>query len=80
MASVYYCKNVMHISEYGKTPDELWEQALTEIERRYDPSDTKFICTAMVRIGYKRFEWIPAVFVLDKYHKNKAIKMMTVGF
>lgn len=37
----HYCKNVMHISEYGKTPDELWEQALTEIERRYDLSDTK---------------------------------------
>ena len=35
------CKNIFHISEYGKTPDELWEQALTEIERRYDLTDTK---------------------------------------
>lgn len=77
----HYCKNVMHISEYGKTPDELWEQALTEIERRYDLSDTKIYLHGdganWIQTG---FEWIPgAVFVLDKYHKNKAIKMMTAG-
>ena len=75
------CKNVFHISEYGKTPDELWEQVLTEIEARYDLTDTKIYLHGD-GAGWiqKGFEWIPnAVFVLDKYHKNKAIKGMTAG-
>lgn len=77
----HYCENIFHISEYGKTPDDLWEQALTEIERRYDLTDTKIYLHgdggAWIQKG---LEWIPnAVFVLDKYHKNKAIKAMTAG-
>ena len=76
-----FCKNVFHISEYGKTPDDLWEQVLSEIERRYDLTDTKIYLHgdggAWIQTG---FEWLPgAVFVLDKYHKNKAIKTMTAG-
>ena len=77
----HYCENVFHISEYGKSPDELWEQALTEIERRYDLTGTRIYLHGdganWIQTG---FEWIPdAVFVLDKYHKNKAIKTMTTG-
>ncbi len=76
------CTNVFHISEYGKQPDELWEQVLTEIESRYDITDTKIYLHGdggnWIQTG---LEWIPdAVFVLDKYHKNKAIKSMTAGF
>jgi len=76
-----WCKNVFHISEYGKTPDDLWEQVLTEIERRYDITDTKIYLhgdgAAWVQKG---LEWIPnVIFVLDKYHKNKAIKNITAG-
>jgi len=75
------CKNIFHISEYGKTPDEIWEQALTEIERRYDITGTKIYLHgdggSWIQTG---LEWItPAKFVLDKYHKNKAIKTMTAG-
>lgn len=75
------CKNVFHISEYGKKPDELWEQVLSEIEKRYDLTDTRVYLhgdgASWIQNG---FEWIPnAVFVLDKYHKNKAIKAMTAG-
>jgi len=75
------CKNVFHISEYGKTPDDLWEQTLTEIERRYDLAGTRIYIhgdgAKWIQTG---FEWIPnAIFVLDKYHKNKAIKGMTAG-
>ena len=75
------CKNVFHISEYGKPPDDLWEQALTEIEERYDLSDTKiYLHGDGAGWVQKGLEWIPdAVFVLDKYHKNKAIKAMTAG-
>jgi len=77
----HYCKNIFHVSEYGKTPDDLWEQALTEMERRYDLTDTKiYLHGDGANWIQKGFEWIPnAVFVLDKYHKNKAIKGMTAG-
>ena len=76
-----FCNNIFHISEYGKTPDELWEQALTEIERRYDLTDTKiYLHGDGANWVQKGLEWIPnAIFVLDKYHKNKAIKVMTAG-
>jgi len=75
------CKNVFHISEYGKKTDELWEQALDEIESRYELDNTKIYLHGdggnWIQTGY---EWIPnAEFVLDKYHKNKAIKAMTAG-
>ena len=76
-----YCKNVFHISEYGKTPDELWEQALTEIERRYDMTGTRVYLHGDGANWIKTCcDWLPqAIFVLDKYHKNKAIKVMTAG-
>jgi hypothetical protein len=75
------CKNVFHISEYGKKTDDLWEQVLTEIEQRYDLTDTKIYLHGD-GAGWiqKGLEWIPnTVFVLDKYHKNKAIKAMIAG-
>ena len=75
------CKEVFHISEYGKTSDDLWEQALTDIERRYDLTDTKiYLHGDGADWVQKGLEWIPsAIFVLDKYHKNKAIKTITAG-
>ena len=77
----HFCKNIFHISDYGKRPDDLWEQALNEVESRYDLTDTKVYLHGdggqWVQTG---LEWFPsAVFVLDKYHKNKAIKGMTAG-
>ena len=75
------CKNVFHISEYGKGTGELWEQVLSEIEKRYDLTDTKIYLHGDGG-GWiqKGMEWLPnAKFVLDKYHKNKAIKQMTAG-
>ena len=75
------CKNVFHISEYGKKTDDLWEQVLTEIEKRYDLKDTRIYLHGD-GAGWiqKGLEWIPgSIFVLDKYHKNKAIKQMTAG-
>ena len=76
-----FCKNIFHISEYGKTPDDLWEQALTEIERRYDLTETKiYLHGDGAGWVQKGLEWLPnAIFVLDKYHKNKAIKSITAG-
>jgi len=73
------CKNVFHISEYGKDSDELWEQVLTEIESRYELDDTRIYLhgdgAAWIEKG---LEWLPkSRFVLDKYHKNKSIRKMT---
>ena len=31
------CKNVFRRAEFGKKTEELWEEVLTEMERRYDP-------------------------------------------
>ncbi len=76
------CKNVFHISDYGKTPDELWDEVLTRIEQHYDLTNTKiylhgdgasWIC--------KGKEWLhDAVFVLDLYHKNKYIQQLLAGY
>lgn len=75
------CRNVFHISEYGKSTEELWEQALTEAEARYDLGGTRVYLhgdgAAWIRQG---LDWFPrSAFVLDKYHKNKEIPQMTAG-
>ena len=75
------CSNVFHISEYGISSEELWEQALSEVESRYDLSGTRVYLhgdgAAWIKQG---LEWFPqAIYVLDKYHKNKAIAAMTAG-
>ena len=75
------CKNVFHVSECRKGPSELWEQVSDEIERRYDLSDAKIYLhgdgASWIREG---LEYLPnCVFVLDRYHKNKAIKQALSG-
>jgi hypothetical protein len=75
------CRNIFHISEYGKSTEELWEQALTEVESKYDLDGTKIYLhgdgAAWIAQG---LEWFPnSIFVLDKYHKNKEIPKMTAG-
>ena len=35
------CKNVFNCSEFGKKTEDLWEEVLTEMERRYDLTNTK---------------------------------------
>ena len=35
------CKNVFHISEYGKNNDDFWEQVSDEIEKRYILDEAK---------------------------------------
>ena len=75
------CKNVFHISEYGKSMSALWEQVYDEIDRRYDLSCTKIYLhgdgAAWIKQG---LEHLPKCeFVLDRYHKNKAIKQALSG-
>ena len=75
------CKNIFHISEYGKKPNELWEEFLTELERRYDLEGTKIYLhgdgAPWIKTG---LEWLPnSVFVLDRYHVNKTLKTAVSG-
>lgn len=68
-----YCKNVFHISEYGKTPDDLWEQVLYEIERRYDLAGTRIYLHGdggtWIQTG---LEWLPgAVLCLISITKTR---------
>lgn len=75
------CKNVFHCSEFGKKTEELWEEALTEMERRYDLTDTKIYLHGDGASWIKQgLEWLPnSVFVLDRYHINKALKGVVSG-
>lgn len=75
------CKNVFHCSEFGKKTEDLWEEVLTEMERRYDLTNTKIYLhgdgAPWIKAG---LEWLPnSVFVLDRYHANKALKGAVSG-
>ena len=75
------CKNVFHISEYGKSPAALWEQVSDEIDRRYDLHKAKIYLhgdgASWIKTG---LEYLPnCEFVLDRYHKNKSIKQALSG-
>lgn len=75
------CKNVFSISEFRVKPEELWEKALNEIEERYDLSQTVIYLhgdgAAWIKQG---LEWLPnCKFVLDRYHKNQALKSAFSG-
>ena len=69
------CRNVFHIARYGEKTEELWEEVLTEMEKRYDLSETKLYLHGdganWIRAGLK---FLPnCVFVLDPYHRKKAL-------
>lgn len=75
------CKNVFHCSEFGKKTEDLWEEVLTEMERRYDLTNTRIYLhgdgAPWIKTG---LEWLPnSVFVLDRYHINKALKGAVSG-
>lgn len=75
------CKNVFHCSEFGKKSEDFWEEVLTEIERRYDLTNTRIYLhgdgAAWIKTG---LEWLPnSAFVLDRYHVNKALKCAVSG-
>ena len=75
------CRSKFNISEFGKTPEELWEEVLDEIERRYDLEGTTLYLHGDGAPWIKQgLEWLPKCkFVLDRYHKNKALKQAVSG-
>lgn len=76
-----HCKNVQHYSTYGEKPSTLWENVLEETEKIYDLSQTKVYIHGDGANWIKEgLEWFPnSVFVLDKYHWNKAVMAATAG-
>lgn len=75
------CKNIFHISEYEKSPSALWEEVGDELERRYGLSETKIYLHGDGAPWIKQgLDYLPnCKFVLDRYHKNKAIKQALSG-
>lgn len=75
------CKNVFHVSEYGKSTSALWEQISDEIDGRYDLSHTRIYLHGDGAPWIKQgLDYLPnCEFVLDRYHKNKAIKQALSG-
>lgn len=75
------CRNKFDISEFGKKPEALWEEVLDEIERRYDLEGTTLYLHGDGAPWIKQgLEWLPnCKFVLDRYHKNKALKQAVSG-
>ena len=70
------CVHVFHIGSYGKKTEDIWDEALTELEKRYDLSETTVYLHGdganWIRSG---IEYLPnAVFVLDPYHKSKYLR------
>ena len=70
------CVRVFHIGSYGKKTEDIWDEVLTELEKRYDVSETTIYLHGdganWIRVG---LEYLPnAVFVLDPYHKSKYLR------
>ena len=70
------CANVFHIGSYGRKTEDIWDEVLTELEKRYDLSQTTIYLHGdganWIRSG---LEYLPhAVFVLDPYHKSKYLR------
>lgn len=75
------CINSFAISEYGKTSEELWEQVYDEIDRRYDMENVRIYIhgDGASWIKYSRNLFPNCQFVLDPYHRNKALKKAVSG-
>lgn len=75
------CKNIFSRASYGKRTEELWEEVLDEIERRYDLENTVIYLHGDGAPWIKKgLEWLPnSIFVLDRFHKNKALKEAVSG-
>lgn len=75
------CKNIFSRASFGKGTESLWEEVLTEMEHRYDLDGTVIYLhgdgAAWIKKG---LEWLPnSIFVLDRFHKNKAFKNAVSG-
>ena len=76
------CINIHHISSYGKSVDDMWQEAAEWIYTVYDVEGIEKIYlhgdgASWIKTG---LSYLPKVqFVLDRYHLNKALKEVTRG-
>ena len=70
------CLNVFHVGSYQKETEDIWDEVLTEMEKRYDLSKTKlYLHGDGANWIHSGLRYLPnAVFVLDPYHKNKYLR------
>jgi len=74
--------NIHHISSYGKSVDDMWQEAAEWIYTVYDVEGIEKIYlhgdgASWIKTG---LSYLPKVqFVLDRYHLNKALKEVTRG-
>ena len=75
------CKNIFHYSSFGQRTEAFWEDVLSQIEERYDLEGTKIYLHGDGANWIKQgLQWLPnSRFVLDRYHKNKALKQLVSG-
>jgi len=76
------CVNAKHFSEYGKPAKVLWEEVGSWLAEEYDVDSIEQIYLHGDGAGWIRagLEYLPqSIFVLDKYHIEKSIKMVTAG-
>lgn len=76
----HQCREVFHYSE-EKYSEDFWDNAVNEIERRYDLTDTVVYLhgdgAQWIKQGKENFK--ECRHVLDGYHKNKAKKAFFAG-
>ena len=75
------CINKHTYSAYGKKPEALWREVYKDLEKTYDLTGTKTYIhgdgAKWIQSGKDSFPG--SRFVLDAYHKNKAIKALFSG-
>ena len=76
------CINIHHISSYGKSIDDIWQEAAEWVYAVYDVEEIEKIYlhgdgANWIKTG---IDYLPKVqFVLDRYHLNKALKEVSKG-
>ena len=74
--SRHTCVNSFYVSRFNLSPDAFWTVVLNEVEKRYNIENTQIYIhgdgAAWIKSG---LEWFPgSIYVLDPFHKNKALK------
>jgi hypothetical protein len=76
------CINIHHISSYGKSVDDMWQEAAEWVYSVYDVEGIEKVYlhgdgASWIKTG---LSYLPKVqFVLDRYHLNKALKEVARG-
>ncbi len=81
-ADRHRCINAFSVSRYGLSSEEFWQEVYTEIDNRYDLTNTKvYLHGDGAEWIQEGLEWLPrgTVFVRDRYHVSKYILTAVSG-